>query len=197
MKNTLINLGLTAGAVYVLYILLKKDDVIPKNKPLPPEYLPQPSGDEIFSNFLGFMKKRKKVKNNSGSQRTVGTKCASNLERLGMLFPNDNQYNAELGKAYEKYGANFNAWAMADAKPCFVVGGTEQGGLQSGGINFDGSPQEIIANEKKAREARLKNKRPIVVPTVKNVLGKTQRGFQKEGLNFTASDFSFQGAGDF
>lgn len=35
MKNTLINLGLTAGAVYVLYILLKKDDVIPMNKALP------------------------------------------------------------------------------------------------------------------------------------------------------------------
>ncbi|MEY4861651.1 MAG: hypothetical protein RL059_1355 [Bacteroidota bacterium] len=35
MKKTLINLGLTAGAVYVLYRICKKDDVIPMNKPLP------------------------------------------------------------------------------------------------------------------------------------------------------------------
>lgn len=102
MKKTLINLGLTAGAVYVLYRLFKKDDVIPMNKPLP----------------------------------------------------------------------------------------------QDGTSGFDGSPQEIIANEKKAREARLKNKRPVLVPTQKG-LGKIQKGFRKEGLNFTASDLTFRGAGDF
>jgi hypothetical protein len=59
MKKTLINLGLTAGAVYVLYRLFKKDDVIPMNKSLPQD-LPQPIGDDNFSNFSGFMKKNKK-----------------------------------------------------------------------------------------------------------------------------------------
>ena len=97
-----------------------------------------------------------------------------------MLNPNNDQYNAELGKAYEKHGANFNAWAMAEAKPCFVVGGTEQGGLQSGGINFDGSLQEIISEGKKRK-----------------IMGRKQKGFRREGLNFSAGDFSFQGAGDF
>jgi len=114
MKKTLINLGLTAGAVYVLYRLFKKDDVIPMNKPLP-------------------------------------------------------------------------------------VDGTS---------GFDGSPQELLnpsrkpkyqeyLNEKDAEgEVKLYNKRPILVPTQKG-LGKKQRGFRKEGLNFTASDLTFRGAGDF
>jgi hypothetical protein len=178
MKNTLINLGLTAGAVYVLYRLFKKDNVIPMNKPLPKD-LPQPIGDEIFSNFSGFINKNKKAKNNSGGQRATATKCASNLERLASLYPNNDQYNAELGKAYEKYGANFNAWATAEAKPCFVVG-ADQGGLQSGGISFDGSLQEIISEGKKRK-----------------ILGRKQKGFRTQSMNFSGSDFSFQGAGDF
>ena len=178
MKNTLINLGLTAGAVYLLYRVFKKDDVIPMNKPLPQD-LPQPIGDEIFSNFSGFMKKNKKRKNNSGGQRQTATKCASNLDRLGSLYPNADQYSAELSKAYEKHGANFNAWAMAEAKPCFVVG-ADQGGLQSGGVSFDGSLQEIISEGKKRK-----------------IMGRKQKGFRTEGLNFSAGDFSFQGAGDF
>jgi hypothetical protein len=103
MKNTLINLGLTAGAIFVLYKLFKKDDVIPMNKPLP----------------------------------------------------------------------------------------------QDGTSGFDGSPEEIVANKKKATEAKLKNKRPVLVPTGKNGFGKKQKGLKKEGLNFTASDLSFRGAGDF
>ena len=144
MKNTIINLGLTAGAVYVLYRIFKKDDVIPMNKPLPQD-LPQPIGDEIFSNFSGFMKKGKKAKNNSGGQRAVATKCATNLERLGMLYPNNDQYNSELGKAYQREGSNFNNWAKAEAKPCFVVG-ADQGGLQSGGISFDGSASDFTFN---------------------------------------------------
>ena len=53
--------------------------------------------------------KNKKRKNNSGGQRQTATKCASNLERLGSLYPNADQYSAELSKAYEKHGANFNA----------------------------------------------------------------------------------------
>jgi len=178
MKNTIINLGLTAGAVYVLYRIFKKDDVIPMNKPLPQD-LPQPMGDEIFSNFSGFMKKGKKAKNNSGGQRAVATKCATNLERLGMLYPNNDQYNSELGKAYQREGSNFNSWAKAEAKPCFVVG-ADQGGLQGGGISFDGSLQEIISEGKKRK-----------------IMGRKQKGFRTEGLNFSASDFSFQGAGDF
>jgi len=178
MKNTIINLGLTAGAVYVLYRIFKKDDVIPMNKPLPQD-LPQPMGDEIFSNFSGFMKKGKKAKNNSGGQRAVATKCATNLERLGMLYPNNDQYNSELGKAYQREGSNFNSWAKAEAKPCFVVG-ADQGGLQGGGISFDGSLQEIISEGKKRK-----------------IMGRKQKGFRTEGLNFSASDFTFNGAGDF
>jgi len=107
MKKTLINLGLTAGAVYVLYRLFKKDDVIPMNKALPVD----------------------------------------------------------------------------------------------GASGFDGSLQEIVANNNELRlKAKLKAKRdrdrPILVPTQKG-LGKKQRGFRKEGLNFTASDLTFRGAGDF
>jgi hypothetical protein len=178
MKNTLINLGLTAGAVYLLYRVFKKDDVIPMNKPLPQD-LPQPIGDEIFSNFSVFIKKRKKAKNNSGGQRQTATKCATNLERLAMLNPNNDQYNAELGKAYQREGSNFNSWAKAEAKPCFVVG-ADQGGLQSGGVSFDGSLQEII-NEGKRRK----------------IMGRKQKGFRTEGLNFSAMDYTFEGAGDF
>ena len=71
------------------------------------------------------------------SQRATNTRCETNLERIGRLFPNNDQYNAELGKAYQQQGSNFNSWASSTAKPCFVVG-ADQGGLQSGGISFDG-----------------------------------------------------------
>ena len=135
MKKTIINLGITAGAVYILYRLFKKDDVIPMNKPLPQD-LPVPAPEDNFSNFTGIFKKKKKTNSTS---RQVATKCATNLERLASLYPNTDQYNSELGKAYQREGSNFNNWAKAEAKPCFVVGGVEQGGLQSGGISFDAS----------------------------------------------------------
>lgn len=135
MKKTIINLGITAGAVYILYRLFKQDDVIPMNKPLPQD-LPVPAPEDNFSNFTGIFKKKKKTNSTS---RQVATRCATNLERLASLYPNNDQYNAELGKAFQREGSNFNNWAKSEAKPCFVVGGVEQGGLQSGGINFDAS----------------------------------------------------------
>ena len=62
MKKTLINLGLTAGAVYVLYRLFKKYDVIPMNKPLPvdgasgfdgsPQELLNPSRKPKYQEYL-------------------------------------------------------------------------------------------------------------------------------------------------
>jgi hypothetical protein len=142
MKNTLINLGLTAGAVFVLYKLFKKDDVVPMNKTLPQDK-PVPAPDDNFSNFSGLFKKKKNNANSTGGQ--VATKCATNLERLGMLFPNADQYNAELGKAFQREGTNFNSWAQAQAKPCFVVG-VDQGGLQSGSVNFNASDFESEYN---------------------------------------------------
>jgi hypothetical protein len=96
-----------------------------------------------------------------------------------MLYPNNDQYNAELGKAYQREGSNFNLWAKAEAKPCFVVG-ADQGGLQGGVISFDGSLQEIISEGKKRK-----------------IMGRKEKGFRTEGLNFSASDFTFNGAGDF
>ncbi len=96
MKKTLINLGLTAGAVFVLYKLFKKDDVIPMNKPLPQD-LPVPAPDDNFSNFSGLFKKKRGNSNPVGRQ--VDTRCETNLERLGRLFPNADQYNAEVGNA--------------------------------------------------------------------------------------------------
>ena len=168
MKKTLINLGLTAGAVFVLYKLFKKDDVIPMNKPLPQD-LPVPAPDENFSNFSGLFKKKRGNSNPVGRQ--VDTRCETNLERLGRLFPNADQYNSEVGKAFQKQGTNFNSWAQSKAEPCFVVG-ADQGGLQSGGISFDGSLQEII-NEGKKRK----------------IFGRKQKGLRLEGLNFTGSRY--------
>jgi hypothetical protein len=62
MKKTLINLGLTAGVVYVLYRLFKKDDVIPMNKALPvdgtsgfdgsPQELLNPSRKPKYQEYL-------------------------------------------------------------------------------------------------------------------------------------------------
>lgn len=168
MKKTLINLGLTAGAVFVLYKLFKKDDIIPMNKPLPQD-LPVPSPEDNFSNFSGLFKKKKGNSNPVGRQ--VETRCETNLERLARLFPDNANYEAELGKAFQQQGSNFNSWAKSTAKPCFVVG-VEQGGLQSGGISFDGSLQEII-NEGKKRK----------------IFGRKQKGLRLEGLNFTGSQY--------
>lgn len=92
------------------------------------------NADDDYSNFLGMFKKKSK-----STSRQLGTRCATNLERLASLYPNQDQYNAELGKVYQQQGSNFMNWANTQAKPCFVIGGVEQGGLQSGGISFDGT----------------------------------------------------------
>jgi hypothetical protein len=134
MKKTIINLGLTVGAVFILYKLFKKDEPIPMNKPLPQD-LPVPAPEDNFSNFSGLFRKKKKTNSTS---RQVDTRCETNLERLARLFPDNATYEAELGKAFQQQGTNFNAWAKTTAKPCFVVG-MEQGGLQGGGISFDAS----------------------------------------------------------
>ena len=114
---------------------------------------------------------KKKRGNSNPVGRQVDTRCETNLERLGRLFPNADQYNSEVGKAFQKQGTNFNSWAQSKAEPCFVVG-ADQGGLQSGGISFDGSLQEII-NEGKKRK----------------IFGRKQKGLRLEGLNFTGSRY--------
>lgn len=129
MKLNTLNIALAVGGAYILYKLLT-----PTKPASTPIVGGTPTSDEDYSNFLGIFKKKKKT---SSTSRAVATRCETNLERLGRLFPNNEQYNAEIGKAYQQQGANFNAWAQATAKPCFVVG-AEQGGLQGGGISFSG-----------------------------------------------------------
>lgn len=129
MKLNIVNIGLTIGGAYLIYKLLTPTK--PENKPL--VGLP-PTSDSDYSNFFGVFKKKKKT---SSTARAVATRCETNLERLARLNPNNDQYNAELGKAYQQQGNNFNSWAQSTAKPCFVVG-VEQGGLQSGAVNFSG-----------------------------------------------------------
>jgi len=133
MDKKLIYIGLTAGALIVLYQIFKKKDVVPMNKPLPQD-TPVPAPEDNFSNFTGIFSKKKKTNN---TNRQVDTRCETNLERLARLFPDNAVYEAELGKAFQQQGSNFNSWAKSTAKPCFVVG-REQGGLQGGGISFDG-----------------------------------------------------------
>lgn len=112
---------LVAAAVTGLYLVLRG---LKKANPT--------KGDEDFKNAIGDIFKKKSI-----SQRAEQTRCETNLERLGRLFPETDQYNAELGKAYQQQGQNFNTWAQSTAKPCFVVG-ADQGGLQSGlkGVDF-------------------------------------------------------------
>jgi hypothetical protein len=132
MKLNIVNIGLTIGGAYIIYKLLNPTNTA---KPMALANADgEPTSDEAYSNFLGIFKKKKKT---SSTARAVQTRCETNLERLGRLFPNANQYNAELGKAYQQQGSSFNSWAQSTAKPCFVVG-AEQGGLQSGSINFSG-----------------------------------------------------------
>ena len=112
---------LIAATVTGLYLVLRG---LRKNKP---------NADEEFKNAFGDIFSKKK----SFGQRAEATRCETNLERLGRLFPNEEQYNTEVGKAYQQQGNNFSSWAQSTAKPCFVVG-AEQGGLQSGlkGVDF-------------------------------------------------------------
>lgn len=128
MKLNTLNIALAVGGAYIIYKLLTPTK--PENKPL--VGLP-PKSDGDYSNFFGIFKRKKP----SSTARAVATRCETNLERLARLFPNNDQYNAELGKAYQQQGSNFNSWAQSTAKPCFVVG-AEQGGLQGGAINFSG-----------------------------------------------------------
>ena len=134
MKLNIVNIGLVIGGVYVAYKLFSNDGAETKTPATPKQDLPQPAPDGEFSNFLGGLFKKKKK---SSTARAVQTRCETNLERLGRLFPNEGTYNAELGKAFQQQGSNFNSWAQSTAKPCFVVG-AEQGGLQGGSISFNG-----------------------------------------------------------
>ena len=129
LKGLLALMGLYVA--YKLFSIPDTDDI--KNPVVDPSKEPQTPMDGGYSNFLGINRKKKK----RSSQRATNTRCETNLERIGRLFPNNDQYNAELGKAYQQQGSNFNSWASSTAKPCFVVG-ADQGGLQSGGISFDG-----------------------------------------------------------
>lgn len=133
-NNTIINIAAIAAGLYLISKALKKP-AISTTEPL--KYGTSGTMNTGFSNLIGNFANPFKKKKGS-AQRATKTRCATNLERLAMLNPNDDQYNAELGKAYRREGSNFNNWAQAQSNPCFVVG-AEQGGLQSGGINFDGS----------------------------------------------------------
>jgi len=125
-KKQIILIAATATGLYLVLRGLKKN---------------KPTVGEEFKNAIGDIFKKKK---NIG-QRANATRCETNLERLGRLFPNDNQYNEQVGLAYQKQGSNFNTWALSEAKPCFVVG-ADQGGLQSGGINFTANDDFFNAN---------------------------------------------------
>lgn len=94
------------------------------------------SGQGKSGGFFGGMFKRKGK--GQSTARKVETRCESNLERLGRLFPNNDAYGDELSKAYSKHGSSFSTWAQSEAKPCFVTG-ADKGGLQGGSINMTGS----------------------------------------------------------
>jgi hypothetical protein len=126
-KKQIILIAATATGLYLVLRGLKKNS-------------PTGLGEE-FKNAIGdIFKKKKKI-----GQRANATRCETNLERLGRLFPNNDQYNEQVGLAYQKQGSNFSTWAQSDAKPCFVVG-ADQGGLQSGGINFTANDDFFNAN---------------------------------------------------
>lgn len=120
-KQNIILILATATGLYLVIRGLKKN--APANK------------DDNFKNAIGDVFKKK-----SFDKRAEATRCETNLERLGRLFPDNDQYNAEISKAYQQQGANFNSWAQSTAKPCFVVG-ADQGGLQSGLKGVSSSPK--------------------------------------------------------
>jgi hypothetical protein len=128
--------------------------------------------------FLGKLKKKK-----GSSQRATQTRCATNLERLAMLYPNTDQYGEQLSKAYAREGSNFNSWASSKSNPCFVVG-AEQGGLQSGGTNFTAGDDFFNGNG------------PTLGKPVKPINRLKKRlGKNTTGLNFTAGDDFFNAHG--
>jgi len=240
-KNTKLIL-MTGGAIALAYALMEyyKRNVSSDSTPLPlvPDTDPTrassfTAGDDFFANYVnddffgftanepfmeasgrGFLGKLKKKK--GSSQRATQTRCATNLERLAMLYPNTDQYGEQLSKAYAREGSNFNSWASSKSNPCFVVG-AEQGGLQSGGTNFTANDYFLNGNGKGIGGSPVKAnagpnveygnikdttgevklyQRPTFIPTKKNTLGKKQKGSNKNiGLNFTAGDNFFNAGG--
>ena len=207
-KNTKLML-MTGGAIALAYALMEyyKRNVSSDSTPLPlvPDTDPTrassfTAGDDFFANYVnddffgftanepfmeasgrGFLGKLKKKK--GSSQRATQTRCATNLERLAMLYPNTDQYGEQLSKAYAREGSNFNSWASSKSNPCFVVG-AEQGGLQSGGTNFTAGDDFFNGNG----PTLGKPVKPINRP-------KKRLGKNTTGLNFTAGDDFFNAHG--
>jgi hypothetical protein len=207
-KNTKLIL-MTGGAIALAYALMEyyKRNVSSDSTPLPlvPDTDPTrassfTAGDDFFANYVnddffgftanepfmeasgrGFLGKLKKKK--GSSQRATQTRCATNLERLAMLYPNTDQYGEQLSKAYAREGSNFNSWASSKSNPCFVVG-AEQGGLQSGGTNFTAGDDFFNGNG------------PTLGKPVKPINRLKKRlGKNTMGLNFTAGDDFFNAHG--
>ena len=207
-KNTKLIL-MTGGAIALAYALMEyyKRNVSSDSTPLPlvPDTDPTrassfTAGDDFFANYVndeffgftanepfmdasgrGLFGKFKKKK--GSSQRATQTRCATNLERLAMLYPNSDQYGEQLSRAYAREGSNFNSWASSKSNPCFVVG-AEQGGLQSGGTNFTAGDDFFNGNG------------PTLGKPVKPINRLKKRlGKNNTGLNFTAGDNFFNAGG--
>jgi hypothetical protein len=220
-KNTKLIL-MTGGAIALAYALMEyyKRNVSSDSTPLPlvPDTDPTrassfTAGDDFFANYVnddffgftanepfmeasgrGFLGKFKKKK--GSSQRATQTRCATNLERLAMLYPNTDQYGEQLSKAYAREGSNFNSWANSKSNPCFVVG-AEQGGLQSGGTNFTAGDDFFNGN---GLGLGIKvGRKPVNPITQENEPDSRPRLRSKNknrtGLNFTAGDDFFNAHG--
>jgi hypothetical protein len=214
-KNTKLIL-MTGGAIALAYALMEyyKRNVSSDSTPLPlvPDTDPTrassfTAGDDFFANYVnddffgftanepfmdasgkGLFGKFKKKK--GSSQRATQTRCATNLERLAMLYPNSDQYGEQLSRAYAREGSNFNSWASSKTNPCFVVG-AEQGGLQSGGTNFTAGDGFFNMEGTRARTMGGQVK-PVPPPTIRP---KKRLGKNRTGLNFTAGDNFFNAGG--
>lgn len=215
-KNTKLIL-MTGGAIALAYALMEyyKRNVSSDSTPLPlvPDTDPTrtssfTAGDDFFANYVsddffgftanepfmdangrGLFGKLKKKK--GSSQRATQTRCATNLERLAMLYPNTEQYGEQLSKAYAREGSNFNSWASSKSNPCFVVG-AEQGGLQSGGTNFTAGDDFFNIEGTRARTmgGQVKLVPPPTIRPKKRLNKKNNIG-----LNFTAGDNFFNAGG--
>jgi hypothetical protein len=176
-KKQIILIAATATGLYLVLRGLKKNS-------------PTGLGEE-FKNAIGdIFKKKKKI-----GQRANATRCETNLERLGRLFPNNDQYNEQVGLAYQKQGSNFSTWAQSDAKPCFVVG-ADQGGLQSGGINFTANDDFFNGNGLGGIKVGGKPANPITQENEPDVRPRLRsKNKNRTGLNFTAGDDFFNANG--